>query len=221
MPGRRTSQPKNDPLATEIARLIAGEHANPHALLGLHGNVVRAFRPGAAAMRVILEDGKPCDMERVHDALFAAEVPEGTTGYTLEATYDDGTVSTFDDPYRFWPTLGDLDLHLFGEGRHRAAVGACSAPTPRAPGRRRHGVRGVGADGPVGAGGRRLQRVGRPPPPDALAGLVAACGSCSCPACEPGAAYKFEILDAAGAPAPEGRPDGVASRGAAGHGERS
>ena len=25
----------------------------------------------------------------------------------------------FDDPYRYWPTLGDLDLHLFNEGRHR------------------------------------------------------------------------------------------------------
>ena len=25
----------------------------------------------------------------------------------------------FDDPYRSWPTLGQLDLHLFGEGRHR------------------------------------------------------------------------------------------------------
>jgi len=25
----------------------------------------------------------------------------------------------FDDPYRHWPTLGDLDLHLFNEGRHR------------------------------------------------------------------------------------------------------
>ena len=24
-----------------------------------------------------------------------------------------------DDPYRFWPTLGDLDLHLIGEGSHR------------------------------------------------------------------------------------------------------
>jgi 1,4-alpha-glucan branching enzyme len=24
-----------------------------------------------------------------------------------------------DDPYRFWPTLGDLDLHLIGEGHHR------------------------------------------------------------------------------------------------------
>ena len=25
----------------------------------------------------------------------------------------------FDDPYRSWPTIGELDLHLFGEGRHR------------------------------------------------------------------------------------------------------
>ncbi len=25
----------------------------------------------------------------------------------------------FDDPYGSWPTIGELDLHLFGEGRHR------------------------------------------------------------------------------------------------------
>jgi 1,4-alpha-glucan branching enzyme len=106
-------------MATEIARLLAGEHANPHQVLGLHANVVRAWRPGATAMRVMLDDGKPCDMERVRDAFFQAEVPDGTEHYTLEATYEDGTIVGFEDPYRFWPTLGELDLYLIGEGRHR------------------------------------------------------------------------------------------------------
>jgi 1,4-alpha-glucan branching enzyme len=117
-----------------LARLLAGEHANPHQVLGLHDNVIRAYRPGAVAMRAILDDGKPVDMERVRDGLFAAEVPPDTQSYTFEATFgpaseaersggetsrEDGTILTFEDPYRFWPTVGDLDLHLFGEGRHR------------------------------------------------------------------------------------------------------
>ena len=36
----------------------------------------------------------------------------------VEAAYPDGAVVTVDDPYRFWPTLGPLDLHLLAEGRH-------------------------------------------------------------------------------------------------------
>jgi 1,4-alpha-glucan branching enzyme len=39
----------------------------------------------------------------------------------LEADYGQpGFVTTFSfhDPYRAWPTLGELDLHLLGEGRH-------------------------------------------------------------------------------------------------------
>ena len=38
--------------------------------------------------------------------------------YTLRATYQDGEVFTFDDPYRFLPTIGTLDQHLWNEGRH-------------------------------------------------------------------------------------------------------
>jgi 1,4-alpha-glucan branching enzyme len=33
-------------------------------------------------------------------------------------TYDEGGTFPIDDPYRFLPTLGELDLHLVGEGRH-------------------------------------------------------------------------------------------------------
>ena len=33
-------------------------------------------------------------------------------------SYPDGNVYTLRDPYAFAPTLGDLDLHLVGEGRH-------------------------------------------------------------------------------------------------------
>jgi 1,4-alpha-glucan branching enzyme len=38
--------------------------------------------------------------------------------YQLEVRYRSGTF-TLDDPYRFLPTVGELDLHLFGEGRHQ------------------------------------------------------------------------------------------------------
>jgi 1,4-alpha-glucan branching enzyme len=45
----------------------------------------------------------------------AREVP----AYRLRFRFADGNVWACEDPYRFLPTLGDLDLHLIGEGRHR------------------------------------------------------------------------------------------------------
>ena len=85
--------------------------------------------------------------------------------------------SCFDDPYRAWPTLGELDLHLFGEGRHRRLWEVLGAH-PRVPrGGRRGGVRGVGAQRQRRAGGGRLELLGRPGPPDALAGRLGRVGA--------------------------------------------
>ena len=93
---------------------MAGEHVNPHDFLGHHGGLVRVWRPGASK---VLVDGTRAD--KVHEAgLFEARVPDEVVRYTVEVRYPDGTVLRVEDPYRFWPTLGDLDLHLIGEGRH-------------------------------------------------------------------------------------------------------
>jgi len=113
----------------DTERLVAGQHHDPHHLLGPHqwrdgeGHdyvVIRGWRPDAAGM-VILAGGQRILMHRVHPAgLFAGalEGPEDIGDYRLETTYRDGTVVEADDPYRFWPTLGELDLHLLAEGRH-------------------------------------------------------------------------------------------------------
>ena len=42
-----------------------------------------------------------------------AEVPD----YHLEVAYPDRSVPA-EDPYRYLPTLGEIDIHLIGEGRH-------------------------------------------------------------------------------------------------------
>ena len=117
-------------LGPELELIVAGEHSDPHRVLGLHDGVVRAYRPDALAMRVIPEEGsvgdsfpgEALDMERIHPAgVFEAKVPEGTDHYLLEADYGrPGFMTTFafHDPYRAWPTLGELDVYLIGEGRH-------------------------------------------------------------------------------------------------------
>ncbi|HEX4865396.1 MAG TPA: hypothetical protein VFV02_15100, partial [Acidimicrobiales bacterium] len=110
---------------SELDLIAEGRHSDPHRILGKHGTVVRAFRPGANAMRVILgSDGssKPVAMVRVHDAgVFEGSLGADVEDYELEADYVDGDETItyrYCDPYRAWPTLGELDLHLFGEGRH-------------------------------------------------------------------------------------------------------
>jgi 1,4-alpha-glucan branching enzyme len=98
----------------EQRAVVEGVHTNPHDVLGRHGDVVRIWSPGAAAVSVAGEDATV-----LHPAgLFEAPAPAGDT-YTYVVTRPDGsTTAPLEDPYRFWPTVGDVDLHLFGEGNH-------------------------------------------------------------------------------------------------------
>ncbi len=59
-------------------------------------------------------------MERVAGSdLFTARIDAAQAPrYRLRREDGRGHTSEFDDPYRFAPLIGDLDLHLFGEGRH-------------------------------------------------------------------------------------------------------
>ncbi len=107
----------------EAEALVRGENAHPHAYLGVHATgdhvVVRAWRPDAIEAAVVLPDRERRPMHRVHDAgVFEAELEPSPERYEIEAAYAGGAGFVTDDPYRFWPTLGDVDLHLIGEGRH-------------------------------------------------------------------------------------------------------
>ncbi|MGW7382307.1 1,4-alpha-glucan branching enzyme [Streptomyces sp. NPDC054794] len=102
-------------------RLLAGAHHDPHALLGAHpvpgGMLFRALRPFARAVSVLV-DGTRGRLVSEGGGLFAAVLPYDTVpSYTLLVEYEDGAHEVH-DPYRFLPALGELDLHLIGEGRH-------------------------------------------------------------------------------------------------------
>jgi 1,4-alpha-glucan branching enzyme len=110
------------PTADDIRRLVAGTHRDPHSILGVHPSgtvtVVRAFHPDATAVSVA-HPGGVVPMARVHEGgLFQAEVPlSDLPGYRLRIRTASSEWEQ-DDPYRFMPTLGDMDLHLIGEGTH-------------------------------------------------------------------------------------------------------
>ncbi|MEU6078107.1 1,4-alpha-glucan branching protein GlgB [Micromonospora sp. NPDC047074] len=98
-------------------KLIAGGTHDPHAILGAHPadgrTVVRTMRRGAADVAVLV-GGERYPMRRVHDVgVFETAVPGEVLDYRVEV---DG--QPHDDPYRYPPTVGELDLHLIAEGRH-------------------------------------------------------------------------------------------------------
>ncbi|MDP9408503.1 MAG: 1,4-alpha-glucan branching protein GlgB [Actinomycetota bacterium] len=110
------------PAPEELDRLVGGAHHNPHSLLGAHpdgqGVVIRTFRPDAHRAVAVAGDTR-VELEREHHiGVFSGRFPgDRVPDYRIEVTYESGTY-TVDDPYRFLPTLGDVDLHLIGEGRH-------------------------------------------------------------------------------------------------------
>ncbi len=110
----------------EVDALLRGDHRQPHDLLGPHatadGIVVRTFMPEAVAAEVVVDNRRRIPMQRVADpGLFAALLPRGRAPlrYQLSFRYPDGATWDTDDPYRFDPTVGEMDRHLFNEGTHR------------------------------------------------------------------------------------------------------
>ncbi|MFH9475056.1 1,4-alpha-glucan branching enzyme [Streptomyces anulatus] len=102
-------------------RLLAGDHHAPHDVLGAHpipgGVLVRALRPFARSVTV-LATGLRAELHDDGDGFFSGVLPvPEAPAYRLEVAYDDNTIEVA-DPYRFWPAIGELDLHLIGEGRH-------------------------------------------------------------------------------------------------------
>ena len=111
---------------TDAEQLAARTAADPHSYLGAHpdgdgGVVVRAFRPAARAVHVLLAGGARADLAAVGpEGVFEGRIDGASLplDYELEVEYADDRTYTVGDPYRFLPTLGDVDLHLVGEGRH-------------------------------------------------------------------------------------------------------
>ena len=104
-----------------LERLAGGGYHDPHGILGMHpvegGVVVRALRPDAERVVARIE-GREVPLEHHHAGVWQALVPGGqVTDYRLDVTYHGSTYPS-DDPYRYLPTLGQVDLHLIGEGRH-------------------------------------------------------------------------------------------------------
>ncbi|MBO3095726.1 1,4-alpha-glucan branching protein GlgB [Cellulomonas dongxiuzhuiae] len=107
--------------ADTLRSVAAGAYYDPHTVLGPHvgdGAVtVRTLRPLADRVAVVTAEGS-FEAQHELDGIWYALVPGATVpDYRLEVTYA-GITSVVDDPYRFLPTVQELDRHLVREGRH-------------------------------------------------------------------------------------------------------
>ncbi|MFZ3566494.1 1,4-alpha-glucan branching enzyme [Streptomyces sp. BH097] len=110
--------------------LLSGTHHDPHAVLGAHpapgGVIVRCLLPYALDVAVLAGDTS-WGLPDTGDGLFEGELPSATVhDYRLRVTTAE-RVFEVEDPYRFLPTLGEVDLHLIGEGRHEGLWTALGA----------------------------------------------------------------------------------------------
>jgi len=106
----------------EIELLAQARHSDPMRALGrksgTQGDRLLVFRPHCRSVRLVDLDA---EMERIPDTDFfrwegaGIHLPEQ---YLLEFHDEYGDVYRLHDPYGFAPSIGDLDLHLFGEGQH-------------------------------------------------------------------------------------------------------
>jgi 1,4-alpha-glucan branching enzyme len=191
-----------------LERVAAGAYHAPHSVLGAHlddhGHVtIRTVKHLATSVAVVTEAGRT-DMTHESHGVWAAVLEPLQAGhvpdYRLEVVYDAEPV-TIDDPYHYLPTVGEVDLHLIGEGRHERlwdVLGAHVQHYRSALERRgRSFVRRLGAERAGCSRQGRLQRMGRPLAWNALPGFLRCVGAVHSGVVA-GACYKYEILTKAG-----------------------
>jgi len=113
-------------LAPEVWAILEARYHDPFAWLGRHehpkgGVVVRAFKPRAEKVWLLPQGGKASPMKRIEGTdFFEKHWKSGDFDktYLLRIENKEGHVWEEEDAYRFPTFLGEMDLHLIGEGNH-------------------------------------------------------------------------------------------------------
>lgn len=129
----------------QLGTVSEGRFYNPHEILGAHlGSgeysdtaTVRVLRPDAKEVVIVTPDSET-KAEPELNGVYVAVVPAVKTDrgysvpdYRLRITKEDGSTVVENDPYRYLPTVGEMDLYLFGEGRHERLWEAMGANVKR------------------------------------------------------------------------------------------
>ncbi|MFN8012304.1 MAG: 1,4-alpha-glucan branching protein GlgB [Holophagaceae bacterium] len=186
----------------DLPAFLEGKAADPAAGLGFGtdgtGSRIRAFLPGAVRVVLLRLPGREeaAELQDRGGGLFEVSLPEARPFPYRYKVLRDGGWAEEEDPYRFPSLWGELDAHLFAEGRHHALDGHLGAHP-----RELEGVAGV-AFAVWAPGARRVSVVGdfngwdgrrhplRPHPGGVWELFV--------PGVPKGACYKFEVVSREG-----------------------
>ena len=127
---RRRSRSRDEMLPQELLAALEaiahGRHGDPFSVLGLHSEPdgalsIRVFLPDAERVWIVPNGSKSAavDLSRLLEAgVFYARLRR-KTGFAYRLRVEaGGETREIEDPYRFGPLLGEMDIHLFCEGRH-------------------------------------------------------------------------------------------------------
>lgn len=108
----------------DVQRLEQRRHHAPHDVLGAHetdngSTVITTIQFGARSVAVSINGRAAEPMDQVGNGIFQLTTDTFVDQYTYTVTWDDSSISTVADPYRRLPTVGEVDLHLIGEGTHQ------------------------------------------------------------------------------------------------------
>ncbi len=113
----------------ELLKIIQGEHADPHYVLGLHEvdvkgktvHIICVYNPDAAKVTVTNPSDKSfaLPMEKVHaSGFFSVELPPEAAPFKYKLAFENKEGHKWEsyDPYSFLPTLSETDTYLFNQG---------------------------------------------------------------------------------------------------------
>ncbi|MDB5743577.1 MAG: 1,4-alpha-glucan branching enzyme [Polaromonas sp.] len=116
----------------DIELICSARHGDPFSVLGPHaqdgGMALRAFLPGAQQVQAldaatgtslgVLEKRHADGFFELLLALPAHAAHAAHAHYQLQVQWSDGQAERLEDPYRFPPLLGEMDVWLLSEGTH-------------------------------------------------------------------------------------------------------
>lgn len=109
------------------AAVAGAAHHDPHSVLGTHPETdtlgrttttIRARRPLAESVEAVFDDDSRLELSHVAHGIWEARHDGPPVPYRLATVYAGGDEILTGDPYRHLSALGEMDLHLIGEGRH-------------------------------------------------------------------------------------------------------
>ncbi|HTB21936.1 MAG TPA: 1,4-alpha-glucan branching protein GlgB [bacterium] len=108
-----------------LERLLQCRHHDPHSILGAHpgpaGMLFRCLRPDAVEVTVSVPGQGPFALRLADPRGLWEGSPswlDAGPGVQVRARYAKGPDWVNVDPYGFLPCVGEMDVHLLGEGRH-------------------------------------------------------------------------------------------------------